>query len=671
MSEKVGNCRADKQIPSFFKFRFNSMFFRFSLLFCLICTIGMPLFAQKTRFVTKSNAPEKAQSAFNDGMNELRGGSSNIAAGFFERALKIAPNFIDAHILLGGCHYEMKDYARAEIAFENAIALDSLYEIRTPFTLAICEWQQDKFEEAAQHAAQYLRHEKTNEKLLNEARLLLQNAKFAAVAIKNPVPFNPQSLGEGVNTAAEEYLPSLTADGQTLIFTRMEFGDENFYASTLQNGKWSTAEALMAINTPQNEGAEHISADGTWLVFTACDRRGDGSLGSCDIYWSQLKNSGWTSPQPFSNAINSSSWDAQPCISADGKSLYFSSTRPGGKGGGDLYVTHRLPGGRWSKPENLGDSINTAFKEQTPFLHPDGQTLYFASEGWPGMGNSDLFYSRRKPDGTWSKPQNLGYPINTKGQEGAMFVSLDGRKGYYAAVRPEGKGRNDIYAFDLPEFARPKPVTYARIKVRDAATGNPIPAKLELSEVKTAKPYTSANTRKDGTALVCLPAGTEYALRINKDKYLLFSENFNLTENASFDKPFELEAVLQPIPDSTESKIPAAAGQPVTLNNVFFETGSAKLRPESGAELDELAALLQKNRHLRIQINGHTDDVGEAAFNQRLSEQRAQTVLEYLSSKGVAAERLRAKGFGESKPIAANSSEEGRSSNRRTEFELW
>ena len=207
--------------------------------------------------------------------------------------------------------------------------------------------------------------------------------------------------------------------------------------------------------------------------------------------------------------------------------------------------------------------------------------------------------------------------------------------------------------------------------MRDAATGNPIPAKLELSEVKTAKPYTTANTRKDGTALVCLPAGTEYALRINKDQYLLFSENFNLTENASFDKPFELEAVLQPIPDSTDSKIPAAAGQPVTLNNVFFETGSAKLRPESGAELDELAALLQKNRHLRIQINGHTDDVGEAAFNQRLSEQRAQTVLEYLSSKGVAAERLRAKGFGESKPIAANTSEEGRSSNRRTEFELW
>ncbi|HRI61936.1 MAG TPA: OmpA family protein [Saprospiraceae bacterium] len=639
---------------------------------CLVLFIlSVPAFAQPTppAYFTIESAPNKAKNAYNDGVMEARQGNTAIAIGYFEQALKVCPTFIDAQLLWAGSQLKIKDYARAEEGFEKVIALDEKYQPGAFFTLALSEWEQDKFEDAAFHAEHYLKTNSPDPDLLREAKRLAANARFAATAVKNPVSFDPKPVGNGVNSPADEYLPSLTADGSTMIFTRRDFIDENFYQSEFKNGKWATAEPLEGVNTNQNEGAQHISPDGSWLVFTACNRRDDGSQGSCDLYWSQLKSGSWTKPVPFSAAINSTDWDAQPCISADGKTLFFSSMRPGGKGGRDLWLTTRQPGGKWSKPENLGPGINTDLDEQTPFLHPDGQTLYFTSDGLPGMGENDLFLVRRQPDGSWGTPQNLGYPINTKANEGTLTVSLDGRTAYFAANRADSQGGIDIYQFELPANARPQPVTYARAKVKDAVTGKPLVAKVEFTDLQSGQSYISANTKADGSFLVCLPAGKDYALNVNKEKYLFYSENFNLTETATFDKPFLLNIDLQPIEISPDAATPSS--KPIALRNVFFETGSAALLASSSSELDRLTALLTEVPSLRIQINGHTDNVGDDAFNQKLSEARAKSVYDYLIAKNITGDRLKYKGFGETQPVETNDTAEGRGRNRRTEFVVW
>ncbi len=640
-----------------------------SLSIFALLVVGTSAFAQQQPpYFTVESAPNKAKSAYNDGVTEARDGNAVVALGYFERALRECPTFIDAQLWWADSQFEIDDFQRAEEGYKKVISLDSQYVPRAFIYLAECEWQQNKFEEAAAHAERYLGSNPQNSNLLREAKRLAVNARFAAGAVKNPVPFDPQPVGNGINSPADEYLPSLTADGLTMIFTRRDGFDENFYQSEWKNGAWQNAEPLDGVNTGQNEGAQHISPDGSWLVFTACNRRDDGSQGSCDLYWSQLKSSGWTKPVPFSATINSPHWDAQPCISADGKTLFFSSMRPGGKGGRDLWVTMRQPGGKWSKPENLGASINTTGDEQTPFLHPDGQTLYFTSNGLPGMGENDLYFVRRQSDSTWGAPQNLGYPVNTKVQEGALTVSLDGRTAYFAANRPDGQGGIDIYQFELPEHARPQPVTYARARVKDAATGKPLVAKVDFTDLKTGQSFVLASTKTDGTFLVCLPAGKDFSLNVSKEGYFFYSENFNLVETATFEKPFSLEIELQAI---TSGEATSGGAKPIALRNVFFETGSASLRPESSAELDRLAGLLTGVPTLKIQINGHTDNVGDDASNQRLSEARAKAVFDYLIGKNIPGERLKFKGFGESQPVETNDTPEGRGRNRRTEFVVW
>lgn len=646
------------------------------LLPLVICLLPLvPAFSQKN-YVTLQNAPDKAKSAYADGVQESRQGNNIIALGYFERAVKESPQFIDAHMMWAGCQYEIRDWARAEQGFEQVVALDPAYEPRVLYTLALCEQHQDKYDEAVAHVELFLATNPQNASLLRDAKKLAANVRFAAEAVKNPVPFDPKPVGNGINSPADEYLPSLTADAATMIFTRKDGIDENFYQSQKKDSVWQKAEPLEGVNTPQNEGAQNISPDGSWLVFTACNRRGDGSQGGCDLYWSQLKNGAWTKAAPFSSTINSTDWDAQPCISHDGRSILFSSTRPGGQGGEDLWQTDRQPDNKWSVPRNLGPLINSPGKEQTPYLHPDNQTLYFTSDGHPGMGKNDLYFARRQPDGSWGQPQNLGYPVNTKASEGTLTVSLDGRTAYFAADKHGGQGGVDIYSFEMPLAARPQPVTYVRARVTDAVSGKNLVAKVEFSEAKTNRPYLSVSTKSDGTFLACLPAGQDYALNVSKSKYLFYSDRFNLAETATFHQPFLLDIALQPISADTSQRAapagsPPVAGKPIVLRNVFFETGSAALRPESAAELDRLATLLIESPSLNIQINGHTDNVGNDAANQSLSEARAQSVQTYLLGKNIAPARLRYRGYGETQPVETNDTPEGREKNRRTEFVVF
>lgn len=639
----------------------------FLLLALLLC--AQAVFAQK-KYTTIESTSEKARKAYNEGKGYSDKGEYAIALGYYEQALKADSNFVDARLKIAYTYLQnpLRDFFKAERFFEDVLAIAPTYSSFVYYDVAGVEMTLDKYEEAVQHLEAYGKLNTNDPVLRASAEKLLARARFAADAVKHPVPFHPKSVGSGVNSAMSEYFPSLTADGQTLVFTRDERGDENFFSSTLKDSVWQKAEPLDGVNTVMNEGAQAISPDGTWLVFTACNRSDDGSQGSCDLYWSQLKKGAWTVPVPFSSSINSRDWESQPTISADGKTIIFSKGPSGGRGNNDLYSTTRQPGGKWTKPEKLNGPVNTNGKEGTPFLHPDGVTLYFASDSLPGMGGVDLFFTRRQPDGSWSTPQNLGYPINTKADEATLIVSLDGKTGYYATARGKGTGL-DIYSFEMPEYARPQAVTYAKAKVVDAVSGKPLVAKVDFTDLKTGQSFLSVNTKSDGTFLACLPAGKDYALAVTKEKYLFFSENFNLEETATFTKPYELEIALQPVPDSGATAPPAA--KPIALRNVFFETASAELRPESSAELDRLADLLKQFPSLRIQLNGHTDNVGQPAYNLSLSENRAKAVYDYLIKKGIDARRLKFKGFGESKPVDTNDTEEGRARNRRTEFILW
>lgn len=361
-----------------------------------------PFLVTAQKFNTTETTNDRALSAYREGMREASFGSSGtaIAQGFFEKAVKADPLFIEARLALADTHRSLRNFFKAREEFLNAIALDSTYRPLAFLILAEVEWELDMYDDCASHATSYLNSNPINTGKIKSAKKWVERARFASTAIKNPVPFRPVSLGPGINTADMEYFPSLTADGSTMIFTRRVGLDENFYSSTFNNGVWGNAVPIEGVNTTQNEGAQAISPDGSWLVFTACNRENDGSQGSCDLYWSQLKNGAWTKPTPFSSAINSPDWEAQPTIGADNKTIIFckASSRDGSRI--SLWQTNRQQGGKWSKPEKLPEQINAGGRVIAPFLHPDGQTLYFASDSLPGMGASDLFFVRKQPDGS-------------------------------------------------------------------------------------------------------------------------------------------------------------------------------------------------------------------------------------------------------------------------------
>lgn len=591
-------------------------------------------------------------------------GQQEAALQDLEKALEMDPTFIDAQIEWANVKNQERKYAEAEFGYEKALRIDPNYQPGVIFSLGIVEFDQGKFGEATGHFEQFLKQEKISEKSRSAAQRYLEKARFVAHALANPVPFEPKNLGPSINTADHEYLPSLTADGEKLIYTAVRRNQEDFFSSNNENGVWQKGQPITAVNTEYNEGAQSISADGKYLVFTVCERPG---IGRCDLCFSTFKDGKWTEVRVLPEPVNSPAYESLPSVSADGRTIYFTSDRKGGLGGLDIWVTSRQPDGKWGEPQNLGAPVNTPENDQAPFIHPDGHTLYFMSRGLPGMGEYDLYFSRKQPDGKWGEPQNLGYPINTKGNEGAFIVSLDGKTAYFASDMAGGFGKNDIYTFELHEAARPQPVTFVKATVSDAVSKQKLVAVVEFVDLATGQVHASSKTGSDGEFLVTLPAGKDYALNVSKEQYLFYSENFALADSGSLHKPFLLDIALTPIPAAAGmGDLPKA--DPVILKNVFFETGSAELKKESQVELSRLKKLLDVNPALHIQINGHTDDVGAESDNLTLSENRAKAVYSFLVAQGIAANRLKYKGFGESAPIADNATEGGKRQNRRTEF---
>ncbi|TZF81854.1 OmpA family protein [Pedobacter sp. BS3] len=569
--------------------------------------------------------------------------------------------FTAAYQQMGDVYRRQQKYAEAVEAYNHVLRLNPDFYPGTYFGLGESEVNTGKYNTALDHLKKYLSYPTVSESGKKQAEKLIADCEFSIPAIQHPVNFNPVNLGEGVNTKDWEYLPVVTADDETLIFTRQTNQNEDFYTSVKRDGKWTKATFLSPnINTSEfNEGAQCISPDGMYLFFTGCNRP-DG-MGRCDIYISKREGKSWSKPFNIGNPVNSPGWESQPSLSADGKTLYFVSTRPGGYGGYDIWKSTLKPGGGWSDPENLGPNINTAYDEYSPFIHADDQTLYFSSNGWPGFGHKDLFLSRKDSAGNWQKPENLGYPINSYGEESGLFISSDGRTAYFSAEKPDGYGGMDIYSFDLPAALRPKPVTYVKGIVFDKKTGEPLEAAIKIINIAdNTLAYDDSSEPGSGEFLATMPIGKKFALNIEKEGYLFYSANYSLDKPSSAIKPFLVKVPLEKI----------EPGALVVLSNIFFDTNKYNLLPESKAELQQVIHFLQKNPKVVIEISGHTDNVGDMQKNMVLSENRAKAVYNYLLENQIAASRLTYKGYGETKPVAENASEEGRQQNRRTEFRV-
>ena len=603
----------------------------------------------------------KAVKLYNQGMEAAADNKFENAISYFLQAIYLDTNYVDAYLSLAGVYGQSKKSDLAVEYYEKAIRKDTAATKVFKLTLAINLAGMGNFHRALDVVNDYLSNPKLGEASRKAGEFRKRCFEFALEQDKKNTgrQFTPKNAGDKINSPVSEYFPSLSIDGKELFFTRKVRGyDEDFFSAKKENTDWNNSAPLGGnVNTDENEGAQMISQDGEWLVFAASNRR-DG-WGGFDIYISYLTPKGWSEPINLGGKINTEQWESQPCLSPDKRDLYFTSKRHGGYGGSDIYVSNLQTDGTWSTPENLGPTINTSSDEQCPFIHADNQTLFFTSNGLPGYGGTDLFYSRKGPKAAWSVPENLGYPLNTIYDEGTLFIAADAKTSYYASDRSDSKGGMDIYVFDLPENIRPNKTLWVKGKVFDQKTTKGLPSSVELIDLGTKQLISQVQTDERGNYLITLPVGKDYAFSVNRKGYLFYSDNFFLTDH-SIDSIYEKNIALQPI----------EANASVVLKNVFFDVNKFDLKPESEAELDILVRLMNENPTLKIQIGGHTDNVGKPVDNLALSNNRAKAVVTYLVSKGIVATRLSAKGFGETQPLEDNKTEEGRAKNRRTEMKV-
>lgn len=632
--------------------------FIFIISFSIVC-------AAQAQLSTKS---KKAIELYTLADNYRVRGQFQQAVELLKQALEKDENFVEAYYRLGLVYLTAKQYPLAIQSFEDGLSRTTDVRKQKVFWYDLGEacLLAGNYEKSIEVLRAFLEAETQNKQKIDRATALLKSAEFAIRNKENRAAYRQRTLSDTVNRFAMQYFPVLTADEKQLIFTRRlgngPNDDEDIVVCLKgEHGQWLEPLSISKnINSKLNEGTCTISADGRKLIFTSCSGR-DG-IGSCDLYESKKIGNEWTTPKNLGPNVNSLSWESQPALSADGRVLYFVSDRKNGLGRRDIWYSTSDEQGRWMKAVNIGQPINSAYDEISPFIHVNNQTLFFASNGLPGFGGYDIFFSERDST-TWSVPRNMGAPINTNEDQFSLFITADGARGYYAQEQTlaNGTSPSKIVEFAIPtEKQIRNRSNYVKGVVTDAKTNRPLQANIELIDL--SRNTTVSLVQSDsvsGEYLMVLTQGADYALYVNKRGYLFRSMNFNYSEIAHFD-PIEVNVKL--------SK--ALAGSSAVLNNIFFDVDKFDLKPLSFPELEKVVRFMLDNQAIKVEIGGHTDNTGAAMYNQQLSERRAQSVHNYLMSRGIDKKRLVAKGYGASQPISTNETEAGRELNRRIEFKI-
>jgi OmpA-OmpF porin, OOP family len=638
---------------------------------CLLIFIFLFSLTQLNAQPALHTKSKKAIELYNAADNFRVRGQYKQAIDMLEQAIEKDKNFIEAYFRLGQTFKSFKQYPKSIEYFEKGMAIEKDERINRPFCYELGEvyFLSGNYDGAAKLLNQYIQTEVPsfqNKARFDNAKKIIGNAEYARKNQQLANDFQQRALSDTVNCFTMQYFPVLTADQQIIIYTRRmgnnNTDDEDIVISKKdERGRWLAPVSISEnINSSLNEGTSAISADGRKLIFTSCVGR-DG-WGSCDLYESNKMGERWSEPKNLGQLVNSSDWESQPSLSADGRTLYFVSDRKGGVGRRDIWISTLDAKGNWMRARNLGREINTEYDEISPFIHVNNSTLYFATNGLTGFGGYDIHYTERDNNGKWTAPINMGAPINNHEDQFSLFITADGEKAFYSheSLGENGQSFSKLYEVIVPEPQRPRKTNFVKGKITDKETGKPLLASVELINIErdTLDAFTKSDSIS-GAYLMVLAKGARYALYINKQNYLFKSLNFDFVEAPS-NEPIIINIELEKI----------KAGSVTVLNNIFFEFDKYELTPNSLPELDKVVRFLLNDTKASIEIGGHTDSTGSDSYNQQLSEKRASTVAAYLIKKGVPQKRVFYKGYGSSKPIASNSTETGQKLNRRIEFRV-
>lgn len=606
----------------------------------------------------------RGQRLFDKAQEYLKKHRTDEAIASLEKCIQQAPAFSDAYIALGTLYCDKRQYAKAATVFQRAAqsCASCAHAFAMPLAKALCNAQQ--YEQAEAVLSGWNKPQNMRPQLKQDYERLKRNIQFGKYAVNARHTAMPENMGPRVNSRYDEYFPSISHDDSTIVFTRRNNGvDEDFYQAQRDScGGWFIAEDMGSPpNSSQQEGAQMLSADGHYLFFMRCGNRSENGweAGGCDLYFSYTESEGWSQPVPFGATINTPAYEGMPSLSSDDRELYFVSDREGGIGGKDIWMT-RFHDGLWQIPENLGPEINTPFDETAPFIGSDNETLYFTSDGYPGMGGNDIFYSK-KVNGKWQRPENMGFPFNTAFNEVSACISPDGKKAYLASDRDGGYGNMDLYEVTIPETAQPEPYTYVFGISYDSLDKQRLTyAQIEWSDAETGeKLYHYQSNRGDATYMASIRLGRKYALHVYRVDYTDYDDTVSFTE-PHIQAPDTLNFPLLSFSYSPPLYDTLVGRFHFVRNNILLgDSDQVRLRTMVEPYLAQPLA--------EYFVNGYTDDSGTPMINEELSSARARTIADWLKSYGIGEDKIHNQGWADTNPLVPNDTEENRLVNRRVE----